>query len=156
MVKYTARKHKLKVLRDLEKGLCKARKDFEICLKEMGFWERLPPLQTLLQKYKFEACKFQKSYGFTYFHEFLLLQDRKYMQLVSKLLGVKICLSKNWIWLILIIFFSELIVKMMKIHDNEEKKDEYSAMESEAKSAIETIKTIVNTTKKSTPQTAED
>lgn len=44
----------------------------------------------------------------------------------------------------------------MKILGNEEKKEDYLAMESEAKNGIEIIRKIVNMTKKSVSQTAED
>ena len=45
---------------------------------------------------------------------------------------------------------------MIKILGNEEKKEEYLTMECEAKNGIEIIRKIVNMTKKSVSQTAED
>lgn len=50
----------------------------------------------------------------------------------------------------------DLIVRMIKIFGNEEKKEEYLTMECEAKNGIEIIRKIVNMTKKSVSQTAED
>ena len=50
----------------------------------------------------------------------------------------------------------DLIVRMMKMLGNEEKKEDYLTMECEAKNGIEIIRKIVNMTKKSVSQTAED
>lgn len=55
-----------------------------------------------------------------------------------------------------IVSVTDLIVRMMKMLGNEEKKEDYLTMECEAKNGIEIIRKIVNMTKKSVSQTAED